>query len=368
MAMISLIFWIFFSVAVPVLGDQLLLSFDENIQSVGRIFRTEKNSFQADWPNSGITFQFQANSNQASLNLSFGDCGGNCHAFVAIDVNCARLNKYEISPSTVVSSSFLTEPGQFYEVSLRKITEAHFSEANGILEFASITIDGGNALPEEDFKEICPKKKNILVFGDSFTAAYGVDQLDPCGFTAATEDVTHGYAYLAAQEVSADVHIIAWSGKGAVRNNGDSNPTSADPLPTYYNRTLANLAAPDLNTNYWDPKSFSPDLTIVMLGTNDYSPPTHPSDEQFVSGLSSFLKTIQGDYPSSKILALCAPGSSSLQCRNIHAAALAVDEAEYFEIPADVWQGGVGCSGHPYATTQQNMAAAILPTVQKLLQ
>ena len=36
--------------------------------------------------------------------------------------------------------------------------------------------------------------------------------------------------------------------------------------------------------NYWSPSLFTPDVILVLLGTNDYSTEPTPTDEQFVSG------------------------------------------------------------------------------------
>ena len=73
--------------------------------------------------------------------------------------------------------------------------------------------------------------------------------------------------------------FIQWSGKGVVRNYGDVNRSSTDPMPTYYNRTLGTQPLP-----YWDPKQFQHDLVIVALGANDYSTEPHPLDEDFLAG------------------------------------------------------------------------------------
>lgn len=349
-----------------VVSSSVNISFQDSVKLLGRTRMTDKSSIQTDWPATGVEFQFLATSEVVTMNALFQSCGSSCHYYIGLDVNCARQGKYEISSnSSLLSTSIAAEKGKVYEISLRKVTEAACGDAYGVLELMNIEINGGIPRTTENYQEICPRKKKLLVFGDSFTAAYGVDELSPCDFAAATEDVTHGYAYLVAQDVQADVHIVAWSGKGAVRNYGDSAQTSPDPLPTYYNRTLGTKAVAESGENYWEPKNYSPDLVIVMLGTNDYSTSPQPSDDQFISGLSSFISTIQADYKA-KVLALCAPGSPAIQCQNI-AKAAAISSASYFAIPDAVWEGGSGCSGHPYVTTQQNMAAAILPTVQSLL-
>ena len=194
------------------------------VQQIGRNQVTSAGSIQSDWPNTGFRFQFLATNTSANIEISFADCYGSCHSYVAVEVNCERVGKFEVSSSHLkVQQSLLTNKGQTYDIVLRKVTETSFSDAYGVLETSSIEVNGGDLLPAKEFNSICTKKNQLIVFGDSYTAAFGVDQLSPCSYSAATQDVTHGYAVLMADELEADIHVIAWSGKGAVRNYGDAN-------------------------------------------------------------------------------------------------------------------------------------------------
>jgi hypothetical protein len=88
----------------------------------------------------------------------------------------------------------------------------------------------------------------------------------PCEFSASTENVLDAYEEILASRLNAEIQVIAWSGKGAVRNANGSNPTSPDPLPFYYNRTLATSV-----NDYWVPSKYIPDVVIIMLGTYNYN-------------------------------------------------------------------------------------------------
>jgi lysophospholipase L1-like esterase len=344
------------------------VSFDE-VEYIGRVSASESGTLQSQWPNTGVRMTVVANSNQVTVSATFADCLSGCNSYVTIDKDCSTIQKFLVnSDNQIISQKIDTIPGEIYEIAIRKVTETLCVDAYGVLELESIDLNGGSVVQTEDYPGTsCSSSYKLLVFGDSYTCGYGVDKIDPCPFTAASEDVTHAYAYLTAKSLLSDIHIIAWSGKGIVRNCADVNPISVDPLPIYYNRTLGAQIATD-QTNYWKPNSYKPDLAWIMLGTNDYSTEPHPSDEQFVNGYLSLVARIQKDYslPSSKILFICAPGSPSVQCTNIKAAA---DKAQvnYFAIPDDVWAGGRGCDGHPSSATQQNMASALIPTVEKLL-
>jgi hypothetical protein len=104
-----------------------------------------------------------------------------------------------------------------------------------------------------------------------------------------------------------------------VRNYGDPQPMSAQPLPALWNRTVANNAAP-----VWHDAQYQPDAgtcavctvvraeqgdaaVIINLGTNDYSTQPHPSDDEFIGGYVDFVARARTAYPAAQFFALCGP-------------------------------------------------------------
>jgi lysophospholipase L1-like esterase len=280
--------------------------------------------------------------------------------FLEAFVDGQNISFFQVSPSTgyVMTVNFLTDDG-VHELSFMRRTEANYSTANGILAFKSLLLTGGQLLPVSD--GVSDQQTRLLFIGDSLSAAYGVDGVYPCSFTPNTENVLDGYVTLVSSRLNASYHVIAWSGKGVVRNYGDPNQVSADPLPAYYNRTIAT----DPST-YWDPSNYSPSVVYVMLGNNDYSTQPSPSDEQFITGLTQFLLQIHMDYPSAHVAAACAPHHNGNQCANIQAAAESTGSS-YLFIPDDVFVGGYGCDDHPSAQTQVNIADFVTPFITGLL-
>jgi len=287
----------------------------------------------------------------------------------------------EISESAyhfVIVSMNLSSEGTTFQFIKR--TEPSCGDSMGVMTVGDITVTGGSLLQAN--KKTQTEKKgsrslkasasttqaqaNILFIGDSITAAYGVDGTDPCGFTAATQNIEHSYATLVANELNAQEHIVAWSGIGVVRNYGDVNQTSAIPMPVRYNRTI-----PTEDTSFWNPAYFTPDVVFVMLGTNDYSTYPQPTDDQFQSGYAAFLTQIRTDYPDAKIVIACAPMKNVNQCNNVAAVAQtnAIIVSSYLDIPSTTMSssGSYGCSGHPSVQAHVNIAAVVAPAVQKLL-
>lgn len=330
---------------------------------------------QANWPATGIRFQFQAGAPTVSLKISYKNCNENCLFNIGIFLDCEKTNeKYTISATNLtINYSLSTSIHTIYDIAFLKVNEAHYSEAQGIMEIDHIQIEGGRILPTKLSTSSCTNQHKLYFIGDSLTAGYGDLGSLPCTFTANTEDATSAYAFLIAQSLHAEVHITPWSGKGVVRNYGDINQVSIDPMPTYYNRTLADVSVS--NDNYWSPNKYQPDLITIMLGTNDYSTQPIPSDDQFINGYMTFITQIQHDYPLSKILILCAPtlpgmqtkDMNSIQCQNTQLVAEKTN-INYFPIPDNVWDGGIGCDYHPNNITQMNMANAVLPIIKSLLE
>jgi lysophospholipase L1-like esterase len=332
---------------------------DSKIRYFGRFDQSVDR--QTEWPGSKLIMTVQAMESTVSLTLS-PLVSSTTHYFVGIELNCLYSNRYEISNTTSKFQVTLDNlnPGTVYEIGVVKISEAHNGDSIGTMAFNGLDIVGGNLLPSTP--STCYKEMfKLLVVGDSITAAYGVDGTDEyCHYTASTQNILESYATLVAQSIDASVHTIAWSGKGVVRNYGDSNPTSTEPMPIYYNRTLATDS-----TLYWNPSNYIPDIAIIALGANDYSTQPNPSDSDFQTGLTNLVNQIKSDYPSAKIVLMCEPGPSGNQCANIEAVSMKT-ASTYVRIPNDAIVS-YGCDYHPSVESQVNIANIVIPVVKSLL-
>ena len=340
-------------------------------------------SVRADWPGSTIRFtllnKFDEESqgrNNIEISLSFLNCIDNCNYFVSVFIDCSYLNKFQVSSGTTKISFFIPYSSKtLTEVSLTKITEASNSVAQGVMELGRIETTESSKIIDpilygySTFSSCSKKDFNILVIGDSISAAYGVDGIPPCSFSTDSEDVMESYAEILANRYNSEIQVIAWSGKGVVRNYGDIHRQSDYPMPFYYNKTLATTAINDKN-DYWQPYRFIPDVVMISLGTNDFSTTPHPIDEVFISGYTSLINQIFHDYPKTKVLAICEPIFQGNQCIDIEKASLQSNKSNnvfYIPISDSVFSGGYGCDGHPSKQTQINIADALDSTLGKLL-
>lgn len=261
-------------------------------------------------------------------------------------------------------------------VRMQKRTETSCSDAHGHMAIASVELNSlalkssTSAVRSSCWKSSRPHK--MIAFGDSITAAYGVEGEMPCTFTSATENNLVSWASLTADAVNAQLHSIAWSGKGMVRNYGDSQTTSMDPLPLYYNRTLASMEVQG-TSNYWDPHAYDADLVLILLGTNDFSTTPHPSEQEFVGGYVDFVERVAKDYPRAALGAVCSPMMSSEACGFVQEAAAQASKAlngrtvQYIFIAPSVMVKPDGCDGHPSVQAQQLMADTVIPYAKRMI-
>lgn len=349
-------------------------SLPESIQYFGR-FDFSNGYPVADWSGSRLTFLVDGWGEKAEVSLSV-IMGGEIESYeyyVGVEINCNLVGRYGITPFTpYLNFSFDADTDSIYEVSVIKLTEA----STGAMAFNSLTVDHASlsksttaAIVDKRASSGCSRygdrKLKMLVLGDSITAAYGVDGVYPCSYSPDTENILESYASLVATSVNAQLHTVAWSGKGVVRNYGDENSVSANPLPIYYNRTLGISADPAL---YWDPATtaYVPDIILITLGSNDYSTQPNPSDEDFTAGYTALVTQLQKDYPLALIAAVCEPTPGNGECENEQRVAECMG-LSIITVPDSIYVNPNGCDGHPSVQGQQNIAAVVTPAVIEML-
>lgn len=332
----------------------------EEVQFLGRW-----SSNGADWSGAGIMFHLE-NSDSSTVNASVNlqaSCSSNCYYYVDLSIDCTHIEKILVSPDHYLLNFNISIAGNSsVEVSITKITEPYSGNAVGTMLFESLNIYNSKLLKSE--KTCSHRDFKLLVIGDSITAAYGVEGEYPCSFSADTENVLYSYATLVADAINAELHVVAWSGKGVVRNYGDPSMVSINPMPVYYNRTIATSDDAD---QFWNPMQYQPDIILVMLGTNDYSTDPVPTDEVFTVGFVSLLNIIHEDYPNAEIAAMCAPSNRGNQCKNIQqATVLSGSEVRYVYIDQSAYVS-YGCDYHPDIATQENIANVVIPVAKDML-
>jgi lysophospholipase L1-like esterase len=241
-------------------------------------------------------------------------------------------------------------------------------------EFLGLRVRPGTALTP------VTKPPRLLEFvGDSITCGYGneVSTTDPDSykFTSTNEDAFHAYGAITARAFAADYVAIAKSGYGVIRNyEGFSGPV----VPTLYEQTLPD----DNGSPPWDHSRYTPDVVVVNLGTNDFSPglaldQLESHRAAFRQGYIDFLTRIRVVHPEASIVAVVGPMlndsfpegynawtsvqtevAAAVEARHaandvdVHYFALAPQQGPYY-----------GEDWHPTIATHQAMADALVPLI-----
>lgn len=321
------------------------------VRYVGRVDLADARGGKFAWSGSGVVARFSGTSLSVKLN------GGQEYS-VVID-GMLRPSKLTIQSGETPIESNLSN-GE-HTVELYRRTEA----AQGVSQFLGFTFGAGGAL-------LAPPPapaRRIELIGDSISVGYGNEgPNESCKFTPQTENHYQSYGAIAARTVGAELHTIAWSGRGVVCNYGDDAQSCTEPLPEIYDRTL-----PGQNDSRWDFARYQPDAVVINLGTNDYSTNVDPSAGDFTAAYGAFLKHLRSVYPDALMLCTCGPmlyGAELDQVRGYIADAVSAsgdDNIKTFDIPSQSASDGLGCDFHPSIKTHQKMADLLVDVLKREL-
>lgn len=243
-------------------------------------------------------------------------------------------------------------PAGEHTIELYRRTEGSF----GASEFGEVQLEG-ELLPPP------PVLRRMEVVGDSITAGYGNEGTSPCSFSAETENHYMTYPAIAARAVGAELHTIAWSGKGVVNNYGDD---TFEPMPEVYDRALASEGAS------WD-FSWPADVVVINLGTNDFSTDGDPPENVFVPAYVELMAHVRNVHPGAYILAVAPSlfGDEATMVEGYLQSAvderIAAGDPEVGFANINVEWIGSGCDGHPTVATHEGMGMRLQDELQARL-
>ncbi|ROV86838.1 hypothetical protein VMCG_10896 [Cytospora schulzeri] len=324
------------------------------------------------WSGTGLVFSFTG----TSANVSLSSVSGTNSIEMVIDDGTPIVIDNVVGNS-IATPSNLTEGTHI--VSIRKKSEALFGSI-----FVSDVLTSGTL-----GNNTAPPSRRIQIIGDSISVGYGLDGEYPCTNTAVLEDAPRTYGALTARNLSADWDIVAWSGKGLVRNIVDPGYEDAVLMPQIWTR----YGAQDSNGSYTFPAADTPDVVVINLGTNDFSyiatnsttgatyaardPINHAV---YTAGMVDFVQTIQGHYPdaeifisSSPLLSDTYPTAEDAQHTTqsnaiIEAIAELGNNTHFVDFPTqDSSNNNIGCDYHPSVSTHESMAVILTAAIQDVI-
>ena len=321
---------------------------DVRIRYTGRVSLSADEAVY-DWPNTQI--EFRTNAPLVELKLEDGNNDYN----IFIDNQLSQV----LSTKNGVQRYALNLPVGDHHVLLTKRTGSNF----GVGRFLGFNLPNGGQLLELP----APPIHKIEFIGDSYTVGYGNEGpgLDCAGNLRPYENSFLSYAPISARVLGAQSHSIAVSGKGAVRNYGDINTTSPDPVPTFYNRTLATRS--DL---LWNFTTWVPDAVVIKLGTNDHSTDPIPSSETFIQGIHDLIRQVNNAYGQLPLF-LLADSSSNLVMERLQRATqeqvnMGNIQVHFVQVEHPP-QSQLGCDWHPKVEAHEAMAAQLVKAIKPIL-
>lgn len=168
-----------------------------------------------------------------------------------------------------------------HSVTIQKRTEGE----QGRTTFHSF-ITEGEILRSEGVRD-----RVIEIVGDSYTCGYGSENSNRTDrFSPVTENCNKSYSNIVTRYFGADCILVAHSGMGIARNYNDN--VKGWYMPERYLQTF------DMDReSRWNAKGgIRPDITIIYLGTNDFSTSRQPTMDAFVTGYTTLLREIKANY------------------------------------------------------------------------
>ncbi|WP_437955213.1 SGNH/GDSL hydrolase family protein [Sorangium sp. So ce119] len=337
----------------------------DTIRFIGRFDTTKPEGPRFSWAGSAIVTRFSG----TSLSVRFNDESTPDQSnFFQVVVDGESRGVLKVNNQKDLYTVVDGLPDGEHDLLLHRRTEPLV----GVTQFVEFVPAQGEALlPVPPAPE-----RRIEVIGDSISAGYGIDGADEtCPFTSDTENNYLAYSALTGRLLEADTAIIAWSGRGVIRNYDDE---AADTMPEIYGRTIADEEQPA-----WDFSSWAPQVVVINLGTNDFSinvPGDAQFREPFTNGYAGLVETVRENYPEAFIFCTIGPmlsdsypeGAEALTRARAYIgqvvedrAASGDDRVRLLEFPAqDGAANGLGCDWHPSAKTNELMATQLSAAIK----
>jgi Carbohydrate esterase 2 N-terminal/GDSL-like Lipase/Acylhydrolase family len=275
------------SVKVDTLKSTVVYADDPDIQYVGRFDFSNSKKVVFDWAGVYIITKFEGTSCSIILDDHKNEYD------VIIDNHAPEL--LSTNKSTIYKVASGLDESITHTIMIQKRTEALVGHA----VFMGFILDKGKRTLPPDQRPY----RRIEVIGNSITSGYGVEgENTNCHFSPQTENACMSYAAIAARALNADYSLVSYSGRGVVRNYGDKNKTSINPMPSLYDRTCFYDS-----TKKWDFEKWIPQVVIINLGTNDFSTQPFPDKNVFQKAYSKLINRVRSLYPHVTIFCMCGP-------------------------------------------------------------
>lgn len=189
--------------------------------------------------------------------------------------------------------------------------------------------------------------------GDSWTAGYFVEA---CSDQQSKTNVNKTWARFTSKAFKAQAVILAESGIGLVQSLGRKTIFPVKYLGTF--DTVGGTPTP-----IWKFSSWTPDIVSIFLGINDRN--SGATDNEYGTGLHSFVTTIRGNYPAVPILFISLTGNMDIATRNAVAAeTTSIGHKGVYFLECTTF--GTGCQSHPTVAENQKISDVVVAKIRQI--
>lgn len=336
---------------------------DPRIRYEGRALVDGYGRVRFAWPRAAVHLRFRGGGLRATIaEVPFEDTMRDTD-LVGVEVDRGPMRRIALREGVFeyVLASGLA-PG-VHALRLVKLTEA---------EVGTVRLDAVRAPEGAEilYAEARPVRR-LLAIGDSITAGYGARGLDGrCEYDATLNDASLSWVSLAADDLGAEVQIIAWSGRGVTRNY---DPETRETLVDVCER-----AVPTERDHRPDLRGYDPDDVVLNVGTNDAARAGF-DEAVFRDALGAFVSGLAARYRRARFVLAVGPllhdDVPTAGCRSLarvrDATAAVVERlrasgrrAALLELTPATSVDCCGCGGHPSQRTHRRMADALVAALR----
>ena len=347
------------SAAVFVLGGiqarcESIPATDSRVTYIGRTL-SQNGSVSFDWTGVYLKVRFEG----SSLSIRLSDSKKNYYN-VWIDSSMDKAPDQVVATfgndSTItLFSTPRRKAKQPHQIILQKRTEG----SQGRTTFHEFVTDG--VFVQADG----PSERVIEFIGDSYTCGYGTEASNKERFSPETENQNLTYACAAARYFGAEHIVMAHSGMGIARNyNGKF---TEDNMTARYLNTFDSAESPA-----WKPSeaSVKPEITVIYLGTNDFSTGMQPAQRVFVKNYIQLLKEIKDFYGKEHPVLCMVPKHDILMLEYIKKAVdtCSLPGVHFLALSPSVHNNeeDMGADGHPNYSGHKKIAYTVIPCISTI--
>lgn len=340
----------------------------EFVKPLGRTYYNGE-SLWLSLTSAGIEYQFTGTHTEITITGDGNALGSENGARIGFFADGVRVKDIMLTQAPQTVSLDLDE-NVLHTIKVIKLSES----ANSSILIDEIAVDG-----EGDIAPTAEKAHKIEFIGDSITCGYGVDGASQNeNFKTSTEDGSRTYAYKTAEKFNAEYSMVSYSGYGVLSgytSNNAANPNTNQLVSNYYDKlgfSYGWVNGQTISDVDWD-FSYTPDLVVINLGTNDYHYVQNNEDRiaDFEDAYIDLIKLVREKNPDAEILCTLGIMGQELYPAIENAVSDYITETgdakvNAFEFDNQDQADGLGSDWHPSEVTHTKAAEKLINEISAL--